>query len=697
MSLKDCNFPLSVKTTVANPIDVFFVPALSTSIQYDVAVGFFTSPWVRDAAAGIARFALNGGQARWIISPILSKEDMDAITIGVDQFSKERVEELISKSFDELFQALNNDVRRTVSWLIHDSILEIRVGIPKNELSGMLHAKMGVFADEEGERVGFSGSYNLTSAAATNWEKIDVFKAWVSEDARLRVDEIALDFKAMWDGVDYNLQTEKPSKAALLPFVREVERSARPYSLGPKASDELPRVPATFLDEQGKLRPYQEEAISNWFRANGRGIFEMATGSGKTVTALTAATKLTNYAITNESKLFTLITVPYQHLADQWYAEACAFGFSPLVCYGGKGRWLQSLQRSITEFMFGGRRVFMAIAVNATFASRAFQDAVSIVAPYTLFIADEMHNMGAETYLTSLRDDFKFRLGLSATPVRHGDEEGTKALQDYFGEPVIEFGLKDAIEHGFLCEYYYHPILCELNGQELEEYRELSKEIARLSTGRNAEDDMPHSLHLKLIKRARLLGRVESKLVSLEQLLSKRSESNFNLVYCSDSKVSGIRQVDEVVNLIGKRLNMRVHKFTADENAEERRNLIDRFSDKRLQVLAAIRCLDEGVDIPRTETAYILASSTNPRQYIQRRGRVLRRSHGKKYARIYDFISVPSLADMSSLPSDVLSVEQGIVRKEMERINEFAGLSKNPGEALEAMRDLKKKLNLINL
>jgi superfamily II DNA or RNA helicase len=697
MFLKECNFPLSVKTTAASPVDVFFVPALSVSVRYDVAVGFFSSGWVRDTAAGIAKFAVNGGHARWIISPILSKADLDAITIGVNQLSNEGVEALITKSFDGLFEALSSDVRRTISWLIHDGILDIRVGIPQNQLSGMLHAKMGVFEDSDEERVGFSGSYNLTGQAATNWEKIDIYKSWASEDAKNRVDEIVSDFTAMWEGADANLHIEKPSKAALEPFIREINNSSRPYSKGQSASENLPETPAQFLDEEGQLRPYQQEAISNWFKANGRGIFEMATGSGKTVTALTAATKLTRYAASKNNKLLTIITVPYQHLADQWHAEASAFGFVPVICYGGKARWLFRLQRSITEFMYGDRGVLVAIVVNDTFSSPEFQNAVAIAEQHTMLIADEMHNLGAATYLKALRDSFKFRLGLSATPIRHGDEEGTKALKDYFGEPAIKFGLKDAIANGFLCEYYYHPVLCELNEIEMEEYRGLSFEIAKLSAGRGAEDEMSHSLQMKLIERARLLGRVESKLTNLEQLMSERTDSGYNLVYCNDTIVDGIRQVDDVVRILGKRLQMRAHKFTADENAKERRALIDRFSDKRLQVLAAIRCLDEGVDIPRTETAYILASSTNPRQYIQRRGRVLRRSPGKKNARIFDFISVPSLDKMEGLPPDVLSVERGIVRKEMVRINEFAELSRNPGEALEKMRDLKSKLNLLDL
>ena len=661
-----------------------------------MAVGFFSSAWVRDAATGIAKFAAHGGKARWIISPILSKGDMEAITSGVHNLDSAWIEGLIQGSFDSLFKALTEDVRKTISWLIYDGLLEIKVGIPKNHLSGMLHAKMGVFQDETGNRVGFSGSYNLTGQASSNWEVIDIFCDWRSEESLARVDSIDEDFNVMWLGADPNLSIHRPNKAALEPFVREASSSDRPYLKHKLKQFDLPQIPDKFLEE-GQLRDYQRNAIANWFSANGRGILAMATGSGKTVTALSAATKLLHHAINSESKLIIIVAAPYQHLAEQWADEAREFGYGPILCYGGTGRWAKQAQSALTEFRSGTRNFVMLIAVNATFASSQFQSTIKGTKEWMLLIADEMHNLGAQSYLASLPDKVKFRLGLSATPIRHGDEEGTLGLEKYFGKSVFEFTLGEAITRGFLCEYYYYPVLCELNDSEMEKYRELSIKISKVFAKENAaSNDMSHYLQTLLIERARLLGGIRSKTNNLRAIISDKGPTPFNLVYCSDTSTNGVRQVDEVVSILGKSLKIRTHKFTADEKPKERKDLINRFANEDIQALIAIRCLDEGVDVPRTETAYILASSSNPRQYIQRRGRVLRKAPGKKYAHIYDFIAVPDYEKLNAADTSALKIERGLVSKELQRVNEFVELSLNPGVAIEALRTIKKKLNLLD-
>ena len=696
MSLKDCNFPLSVKTTHANPIDVFFEPALSASLRYDVAVGFFSTAWVRDAATGVARFASQGGKARWVISPVLSKEDFEAITTGVDEAKYAQVEKMIKASFESLFKALTKDVRKTISWLIFDGLLEIKIGIPKNQLSGMLHAKTGVFEDIEGNRVGFSGSYNLTGHASSNWEVIDIFCDWKSQESSERIDEIEDDFLTLWSGDDPNLAIYHPTRISIEPFLQDAKSSVRPYQVKAGEQSVLPQIPEKFLEE-GELRDYQLEAIKKWFGANGQGILAMATGSGKTVIALSAATQLAHHAVSNESKLLIVAVAPYQHLAEQWATEAREFGYSPYLCYGGTGRWAKTVQRVLTEFRSGARNLVMLIAVNDTFSGSQFQTIISDAQEWMLLIADEMHVLGARSYLKALPSDVRFRLGLSATPVRHGDEEGTEGLERYFGKPVYEFSLGEAIKRGFLCEYYYYPVLCELNDDEMGEYRELSLKIAKLSAQKDAADGMSSYLQAVLIERARLLGGIRSKINNLSVLMAERSASAYNLVYCSDTSTDDLRQVDEVVGVLGRDMGMRVHKFTAEEKPQERKRLIEKFCDQDIQVLVAIRCLDEGVDIPRTETAFILASSSNPRQYVQRRGRVLRRALGKKYAHIYDFIAVPDLRQLQALDPSVLKIERNLVSKELKRVNEFVDLSLNSGVALEVLRKIKIKLNLLEV
>jgi DNA phosphorothioation system restriction enzyme len=697
MSFLELEIPRSIKSTRVNPITGFFIPVLKAATKYDVAVGFFTTEWVRDAAEGVAHFAANGGEARWIISPILSASDYETLRDSTGEFAPDQIRKKINHSFGTLFAGLREDTKTVLGWLIKDGIIKFRVGVPVNELDGMLHAKMGIFVDREGNRVAFSGSYNLTKRAATNWERIDIYCDWKSEDARERVQEIEDDIKEMWGGHDTNLKMYEPSDEALQPFLREADRTSRPYSVLMKVtSQERFSVPPDFLID-GKLRQYQESAISAWLKNNGRGVFSLATGAGKTVTALAAVSRVANFHEVKQANLLVVATVPYHHLADQWAKEAAAFGFTPVVCYGGHATWIKKAQQAITAMTSGLDRIVFFVAVNDTFQSELFQRLLSGPNRSVLLIADEMHNLGASSYLSMLPTHVRFRLGLSATPIRHGDEEGTKGLEQYFGPVVGEFTLGDAIKSGFLCPYYYYPVPAELNADEMVEYKDLSVRIGKAFAAGGGDEDQPGGyLQALLIERARLISRISSKLALLGDILREKKDTKYNLVYCGDAKDEGVKQVDKALQLIGVSLQMKANKFTAEESADERRVLLDEFSKGERQVLVAIRCLDEGVDVPRTETAYILASSTNPRQYIQRRGRVLRNAPGKKTATIYDFIAVPNLEDLARTNPAAFEIERRLVRKELERISEFAELSLNPGDSLVKLRAVKKLLHLVD-
>ena len=696
MTFADLDLPLSIRSTRVDPLSEFFVPVLSKAHSYDVAVGFFSSGWIRDAAEGIAGFAANGGHARWIISPHISKADYDVLRNPAGVLAENKIDEIIVQSVAKLLSVLQEDTLTVLAWMIRDKVMEFRVGVPKNELSGMLHAKMGIFRDEEENTIGFSGSYNLTAHAATNWETLEIFCGWRSDEARQRIALMAGDFEDMWKGQDSNLAVFIPSDRALKAFIEHTERTTRPWIAPAKPSQKI-TTPERYL-QNGELRDYQKSAINEWFSSNGRGVLSMATGSGKTVTALAAAARLVNFALQKPSKIIVLVIVPYQHLADQWASEARDFGFDPIVCFGGVKRWLQSAQRRMTELaaIETGQELF--VAVNNTFAGEAFQTLIRGKDRNILLIADEMHHLGAFEYRRLLPEEVRFRLGLSATPVRHGDEEGTRSLVHYFGRTVFTFNLAQAIDRGFLCRYYYHPVLCPLNDEEMGEYKDFSNRIARVYSARADPDNDPgDQLKALLIARARLIGRVESKVERLRELLQERKESTHNLIYCGDARENDERQVDRVLRVVGHDVGMRTAKFTSGENATERQVLLDRFTTGELQALIAIRCLDEGVDVPATATAFILASSTNPRQYIQRRGRVLRRAPGKDTATIYDFIAVPDLEELARTDAHALQTERGLLKRELERANEFAELAINPGRALEELRKIKIRLHLMEV
>jgi DNA phosphorothioation system restriction enzyme len=700
MPLTDLSIPFHINTTSADPLESFFIPVLRESVSYDVAVGYFSSTWIRDAAEGIAALVANNGHSRWVISPSLSKEDWDLLSSSSKKVDKaQHIEQVTINSIYKLQQELESETRIAIAWLIKDGFIEFKIAIPRNRLAGIFHAKLGIFKDSDNNRVAFSGSYNLTAAANTNWETIDIFLGWnPAEEHRVAAKE--QEFEAIWNELDPNLEIYRATDPIVQSFVEITKHTYRPYRLFKENSSDngkkTPWIPSYFLNEQRKLRDHQELAIRNWFGSNGQGIFHMATGSGKTVTALSTAVKLSAAIVKNKQKLFILVTVPYKHLADQWEKEAKAFGFNPIVCYDDYKGWIDVVQSKILDLHLDVEDSAFLITVNATFMKEKMQDILHKIDVNFLFIADEMHNLGGQAIKQLLPVNAKFRLGLSATPDRYMDEEGTKTIRDYFKETLIEYGIKEAIEDGTLTKYFYYPVLIELYESEMQEYRELSNKISRVLAGTSdAEREDSTVLKTLLIKRARIISNAGGKLPKLKELLAARKDSQYNLIYCGDVIDEEGKQVDRVVSLVGSELGMRTRKFTSEEPNEIRGELLTQFGTGEIQTLVAIRCLDEGVDVPRTETAYILASSSNPRQFVQRRGRVLRRAEGKKFAYIYDFITIPP--DYKGLDDDALKIERQMMKKEFIRVNEFAASAENAGDALEILRKIKVKLDLTEM
>jgi superfamily II DNA or RNA helicase len=307
-----------------------------------------------------------------------------------------------------------------------------------------------------------------------------------------------------------------------------------------------------------------------------------------------------------------------------------------------------------------------------------------------MLIADEVHHLGSDHMQSGLLDAFDFRLGLSATPERWFDEEGTNALHAYFGDTVFEYDLADAIEIGALCEYYYVPHIVELDEEETEVYLQLSEKIGRLMSRQDDEEEFSLEddprLQRLLIKRARLVGTARAKLDVLVDLIESQEEVSHSLVYCSDGSIGpegeGKRHVDAATARLREECGLRVEPFTAEESQAEREELLQAFDQGEIDVLTAIRCLDEGVDVPATRTAYILASSSNPRQYIQRRGRILRTYEGKQSAVIHDFITVPETqGGLTSLSGDSYTAERSLFEKELRRVSMFAADALNHPDA----------------
>lgn len=441
-------------------------------------------------------------------------------------------------------------------------------------------------------------------------------------------------------------------------------------------NDEYPIIPKDVL-----LRPYQEEAIKNWFDNRLKGIFQMATGTGKTITAISAITKLFNLCKIKNLHCGLIIVVPYKSLLEQWLDILKLFNINPIKCYESKTLWYDKLNKKIDFFNLGITNTIYIITTNSTFNSNLFQESMRNIKKDYMLCIDEMHHATTDKYLMNLPEECSFRLGLSATLESIHNKERTNELISYFGGIVYEFSMRRAIDEGFLTPYYYYPIFVELTDYEKEEYFILSKKIGRLINVCDKDDECLTSL---LMKRARILGSAENKLNELIKLKTKVKNTNYNIFYCGDAiDENNDKFIYKVNRIVANELELKTHTFTSEEDKDERRNILERFKQGDLQSITAIRCLDEGIDIPELRRAFILSSSTNPKEFIQRRGRILRNSKSKEYAEIYDFIVVASLDKryIRELSEEELMVEKKIFLRELDRFIEFASLSINEIES----------------
>ncbi len=688
-SLPDLRIVPVMDTSEHDLTSEFFMPLLSISVRYDRGVGYFSSGWLRMNSEGMITFANNGGRARWVTSPILDEDDWRALQRGEAAKTDFTLRMALKRNISSLAETLKKDVLSALAWMVADEVIIFKLALPQEKLSqGDFHDKFGIFTDAQGNQISFNGSYNDSIQGTRNYESIKVFSSWEPGFAPL-VQKDAERFERLWNNLDPNVKVFDLSEAAHEQILR-LRTGERPYKepewiKGRRVYESSSHYSFTYpiLPTNLSLRDYQKKAIEAWFAHQCRGLLEMATGTGKTITSLAAST----YLYEQEGRLAVIITVPYQHLVDQWHDEAKAFGYRPILAYKSKMRWLQDLNHQIMEYNAGYRDFISVITTHTTFISAEFQKSIAHLEDLSLLLADEVHHLGAERSRWIYPEQIPFRLALSATPDRWFDDIGTEALREYFGETVFSFPLEKAIGVS-LTPYYYYPHLVSLTDEELEQYQELSIRIAKLAH----LDDIQkrQSLEMLLIRRAKLLNNAENKLSVLSDLVNEQSDMEYTLFYCSPE------QINNTLKLLGLEKGLRVHRFTAEENAKERQQLLSDFAQKRLQALVAMKCLDEGVDVPNTHTAYFLSSSSNPREFIQRRGRVLRKAPDKDYSYIHDLIAVPPTKGTKMRDSSTFETERRMVRKELQRFKEFANLAQNKHKALDVIWDIAKQYGLMD-
>ena len=571
MSFQEISLKPEYRTRLDNVIEEFFNPVLSQSIIYQRATGFFSSSALLSLEKGIKNLLANGGAIQLITSPRLSEEDIAAINEGLrrrENFSYAPINTFAEKNLNLL------------SDLVANKQLEIKIALLDDDKEiGMFHEKLGLLYDCGGNVIAFSGSMNESANAFTaNYEAVDIFTSW-NDAARVYRKQAA--FNAMWKNSDPGVEVLDFSAVDF----ELVSNSQKVGGGNKKIFDNSGiKIPSNIV-----LREYQKNAVENWAKNSYVGIFDMATGTGKTYAALAAVTKLFRVV----KKLAVIIVCPYKNLVEQWAENVSKLGMTPIICHSDSEpkHWRERLKIAVKSFNFGEQKYFCAVMTSATFTAKGIQDLLKTLKDNAVLVVDEAHNFGAEKLSHCLLKNIPYRLALSATIERYGDAEGTQRIYNYFGKKCIEYTLKDAIKNNMLTPYYYHPVLVSLNVAELENYLDLT---AKINKNIHAdEENVSEYVKILLTKRARIVAGAQNKIVALRQLIANYKNDNQILIYCGASKVNDMRQIDVVTKILGNEFNMRVKKFTCEEDAQEREIIKANFAEgKHLQALAAIRCLD---------------------------------------------------------------------------------------------------------
>lgn len=709
MSLKDLEIQDSYRSDECSDIGKYFLSKmLEESLIYKRAVGFFSSSCLIKLSKGINKLVLKKNSHIFLVaSPHLSNEDVEAIEKGYKS-REEIIENSLLREIKEPEFDYEEERLNYLCHLIEDGVLDIKIAdvCLNNSDIGMFHEKIGLFIDEEKNIVAFSGSLNESdNAFSNNFESIQVFKSW---EEQKRVNIIFDNFEKLWNNNTKSLKVFDFPEAVRNKLFKFYKPN---YQKNPDEYEERRKIENLIKKEDVKPKyncpfppyQYQKDAIQKWANQGFKGLFDMGTGTGKTITALFASTillKKLNY------RLATIVVCPYTHLVEQWVEEETNFNIKFIIGYSDfkYKDYLIRLKQAIQDYNDKIIDHFFFITTNASYRLDKVQNILKLIKGDALFIADEVHNFGSAGMQMSLNDNFRYRIGLSATIDRHRDYEGTKAIYNYFGNPVIHYGLKEAIENGVLTRYYYYPIKVTLTDEEIDKYIDLTKKIKKNSFVEKNKVKLTKEGERLALKRARVIATAYNKIEALKSEIKPFSKNSNILVYCGTGKISGgiedeeVKQIDEVCRCLGVELGMKVARYTSKENIEERKIIKERYKNgDDLQAVVAIKCLDEGVNIPSIERAFILASSTNPREYIQRRGRVLRKFPGKKYSYIYDFIVVPvNLNNISDYSEEFLNNFKTLEKNEIERIKEFSSLSENSHESDDLINEITDSFGINN-
>ena len=695
----------------------FFNDGLKNSTEFDLKLGYFSSAAISVLAEGFATFISQGGYMRLIINHIVSKKDKEAINNGVMGNVIDCADLSDFHYLKTTFDEYQEQFFRCLAYMISQKRIDIRIIKPRGQ-KGIAHTKSGQFRDGD-STTAFTGSANFTiSGLYNNIENISIDRSdSVDVMVQKRIANQRKDFDAIMAGEKKGIEYLSPKDLVeaisnnygdsdideLLDVekkLKEVKRSDKPVvtSVEEELSVALPSFP------YDKPRDYQMQAFENWKNNGQQGLFAMATGTGKTITSLNCLLEI--YKRNGYYK--AIILVPTITLVNQWEKECWKFNFANIIkVYSKNAEWRSKIELlQMAEKYRKPNEPTHNFIIISTYASFARENVFSILNSFerakVLFIADEAHNMGSPSILNRLSSiNYLRRIGLSATPERQYDEDTNKKLYRFFGAEekfTFEYSMEEAIQKGVLCKYYYYPHVVMLTDDEMANYNELSEKISKyFNYNLGIFDKKDEILMALLLARKRIIHKAANKLDVFKEIVEERYKKNGNLKYSliyvpegnkpdyfpeldlfdkteqvADDVVSDhlIDVYTETVMRIDKYITVR--KFVSGQ--KDRDEILTDFAKGKLQVLTSMKCLDEGVDVPRSELAIFCASTGNPRQFIQRRGRVLRKHPDKYMAEIHDLVVAPKV----NISSSSYKMEQILFKGELMRVKNFSLLSENP-------------------
>lgn len=701
MSFKDISIAYSYETGHDDPVNEFYVPLLAETINYDRIAGFFTSASLAIAARGVAGLIRNNGIMRIIACPRLDEKDAKVIK-GVVDHPDEYISKQLLQDLEHIEDDFQHDHLRALGWMLANEYLEMKIALVKQkdaniiDYESLFHQKIGVMKDKDGNRLSFSGSINETASGwLTNIEEFKVFRSWeLGQDSYLEAD--AKRFEEFWNGLRPNIAIKTLPKAVYEKLITIGSEFSQEHFIAKKY---LRTRKEKTVEEKLNLFSYQKDAFKKWKENDFHLLFEMATGTGKTRTAIACI----NYFLGAVPKGLIIISCPQSTLSMQWKSEIEKIGLKvdTVIIADGTHRWREAFNQELKLIALGFTNNAI---IYTTHTTACCDDFVNTVRGYVskisiCFVGDEAHGLGARQAKNALLNEYTYRIGLSATPSRWFDDYGSKILTDYFGNSSFKFTIAQALttinpltNEPFLVEYEYHPMFVSLTDEELEKYQKLTSRIKKMAAYSKNSDEYQSRFEKLLFDRANIEKNASSKYEVLIKILKNEPISN-TLIFVSDG------QIDEVMRIMQK-MNIMAHRFTQEQGTapeqkyyglSERQYLINKFKDGTYQALVAIKCLDEGIDIPTADTAIIMASSTNPREYIQRIGRVVRQSKGKDRSYIYDFILEPDFERLKD-PA-LIGFEKQIFEKELIRIKDMSINSINNADVLIEVNEKIRRIN----